>query len=86
MNIMHSRKDKIPLRSVSDGIWSETGNSKEFHFVMNSDEAAKKAAVVNSRADRLRSSVIHEQKHFLGKRRDGPERAFNGIKSTLWLV
>ena len=60
-------KDKIPLSSVSDGIWSEPGNSKEF-YIGNSEEAAEQAAGVNSRADRLRSSVIHEQKHFLGER------------------
>ena len=60
-------KDKIPLSSVSDGIWSEPGNSKEF-YIGNGDETAEQAAGVNSRADRLRSSVIHEQKHFLGEK------------------
>ena len=66
-NAVHSWKDMIPLSSVSDGIWSEPGNSKEFH-IGNGDEAVEQAAAVDSRADRLRSSVIHEQKHFLGKR------------------
>ena len=64
--IVRSYKDRIPLSSVSDGIWSDPGNSKEF-YVENGDEAVKQAAVVNTRADRLRSSVIHEQKHFLGE-------------------
>ena len=63
--IVHSYKDRIPLSSVSDGIWSDPGNSKEFD-VANGDEAVEQAAV-NTRADRLRSSVIHEQKHFLGE-------------------
>ena len=62
---VHSYKDRIPLSSVSDGIWSDPGNSKEF-YVGNGDEAVEQAAV-NTRADRLRSSVIHEQKHFLGE-------------------
>ena len=65
-NVVHSWKETIPLSSVSDGIWSEPGNSKEF-YIGNGDEAVEQAAV-NSRADRLRSSVIHEQKHFLGER------------------
>jgi len=64
--VVHSYKDKIPLSSVSDGIWSDPGISKEF-YVANVDEAVEQAAVVNTRADRLRSSVIHEQKHFLGE-------------------
>ena len=64
--VVHSWKETIPLSSVSDGIWSEPGNSKEF-YIGNGDEAVEQAAAVNSRADRLRSSVIHEQKHFLGE-------------------
>ena len=63
--VIHSYKDRIPLSSISDGIWSDPGNSKEFD-VANGDEAVEQAAV-NTRADRLRSSVIHEQKHFLGE-------------------
>ena len=58
-------KDSIPLTSVSDR--SESGNSKEFH-IEQYKQATEQPVVVSSRANRLQSSVVHEQKHFLGKK------------------
>ena len=64
-------KDKIPLTCVSEGIWSKSENRKEFDFGQANqatEQAAEQSVLSRSRASRLRSSVIHEHNHFMGKK------------------
>ena len=56
---------------MSEGIWSESENSKEFDFGQvdqATDQAVEQSVLTRSRASRLRSSVIHEHNHFMGKK------------------